>query len=69
LGEKHLLELLLLAEAAHRVGAARLCLTAMIPYFDYARQERRVSGREVTGAQLVADLLESDGLLQRAFAR
>src|ERR687885_2832170 len=43
-GEKHLLELLLLADAAHRAGAARL--TAVIPYFGYARQDRRASGRE-----------------------
>jgi ribose-phosphate pyrophosphokinase len=62
-GEKHLLELLLLADAAHRAGAA--CLTAVIPYFGYARQDRRASGREAVGARLVADLLESGELLQR----
>src|SRR5919199_1728506 len=62
-GEKHLLELLLLADAAHRAGAVRL--TAVIPYFGYARQDRRASGREAVGARLVADLLESGGLLQR----
>ena len=62
-GEKHLLELLLLADAAHRAGAARL--TAVIPYFGYARQDRRASGREAVGARLVADLLESGELLQR----
>ena len=64
--EKHLLELLLLADAAHRAGAARL--TAVIPYFGYARQDRRASGREAVGARLVADLLESGGLLQRVVA-
>ncbi len=62
-GEKHLLELLLLADAAHRAGAARL--TAVIPYFGYARQDRRVSGREAVGARLVAGLLESGGLFER----
>jgi ribose-phosphate pyrophosphokinase len=62
-GEKHLLELLLLADAAHRAGAARL--TAMIPYFGYARQDRRASGREAVGARLVAGLLESGGLFER----
>ncbi len=65
-GEKHLLELLLLADAAHRAGAARL--TAVIPYFGYARQDRRASGREAVGARLVADVLESGGLLQRVVA-
>src|SRR5919199_1215702 len=58
--EKHLLELLLLADAAYRAGAARL--TAVIPYFGYARQDRRASGREAVGARLVASLIESEGL-------
>ena len=62
-GEKHLLELLLLADAANRAGAARL--TAVIPYFGYARQDRRASGREAVGARLVAGLLESGGLFER----
>ena len=61
--EKHLLELLLLADAAHRAGAARL--TAVIPYYGYARQDRRASGREAVGARLVAGVLDSGGLLER----
>jgi len=65
-GEKHLLELLLLGDAAHRAGAARL--TAVIPYFGYARQDRRASGREAVGARLVAGLLESGGLFERVVA-
>jgi ribose-phosphate pyrophosphokinase len=64
--ERHLLELLLLADASHRAGAARL--TAVIPYFGYARQDRRASGREAVGARLVANLLESGGLLERVVA-
>jgi ribose-phosphate pyrophosphokinase len=40
----------------------------VIPYFGYARQDRRASGREAVGARLVADLLESGGLLQRVVA-
>src|SRR5918911_550746 len=64
--EKHLLELLLLADAAHRAGASRL--TGVIPYFGYARQDRRASGREAVGARLVASLLESGGLLERVVA-
>lgn len=56
-GEKHLLELLLLADAAHRASVGRL--TAVIPYFGYARQDRRASGREAVVARLVASLLEA----------
>lgn len=53
--ERHLLELLLLADACRRAGAARL--TAVLPYFPYARQDRRATGREAIGARVVADLL------------
>ncbi len=58
--EAHLLELLLLADACRRAGAPRL--TAVIPYFGYARQDRRASGREPVAARLVADLLRASGL-------
>lgn len=51
----HLLELLLLADACQRGGAGRL--TAVMPYFGYARQDRRVRGTEPVGARLIADLL------------
>jgi len=64
--ERHLLELLMLADAAHRAGAARL--TAVIPYLGYARQDRRASGREAVGGRLIADLLAAGGLLQRIVA-
>src|SRR5215217_1819470 len=60
---EHILELLLMSDAARRAGAARL--TAVIPYFGYARQDRRANGREAVGARLVAGLLESGGLLER----
>jgi ribose-phosphate pyrophosphokinase len=55
-----LIELLLLGDAARRAGAVRL--TAVIPYFGYARQDRRASGREPVGARLMADLLEAGGV-------
>lgn len=61
--EGHLFELLILADAANRAGAARL--TALIPYLGHARQDRRVSGREAVGARMVADLIGAGGLVQR----
>jgi ribose-phosphate pyrophosphokinase len=54
---QNLLELLLLADAARRRGAGSV--TAVIPYFGYARQDCRVSGEEPIGARLVTDLLAS----------
>ena len=53
--DRNLLELLLLADACRRRGARYI--VAVIPYFGYARQDRRVSGEEPIGARLVADLL------------
>lgn len=52
--EQHLMELLLLADACHRAGARRL--TAIIPYFGYARQEHR-AGRRSLGARVAADVI------------
>ena len=63
--ETHLLELLLLADACHRAGATRV--TAVMPYFGYARQDRRAGGREPVGARLVGDLL-SAGRIDRLVA-
>lgn len=58
--ETHLFQLLLLADACRRAGAARL--TAVMPYVAYARQDRRGSGREPVGARVVAELLATGGL-------
>jgi ribose-phosphate pyrophosphokinase len=58
--DENLLELLLLADACRRAGAVQL--TAVIPYFGYARQDRRSRGREPVGARLVADLINAGGL-------
>lgn len=58
--DEHLLELLLIADACRRAGA--LHRTAVIPYFGYARQDRRAHGREPLSARLVADLLNAGGI-------
>ena len=58
--EEHLLELLLLADACHRAGASRLI--AVIPYFGYARQDRRATGREPVAARVVADLIATSAV-------
>jgi len=56
----HLMELLFLADACRRAGAARL--TGIVPYFGYARQDRRAKGREAVGGRLIADMLNVAGL-------
>lgn len=53
--DEHLIELLMLIDAAHRRGAGRI--TAVVPYFSYARQDRRGEMGEPVGARVVADLL------------
>jgi ribose-phosphate pyrophosphokinase len=56
-GAGFLLESLLMADACRRRDAARL--TAVVTYMGYARQDRRVTGREALGARVVADMLAS----------
>lgn len=57
---ENLLELLLLVDAFKRSSAARI--TAVIPYFAYARQERKDRPRVPISAKLVADLIEAAGV-------
>lgn len=57
--DHHLMELLLFFDALKRASAARV--TAVIPYYGYARQEKKTSGREPISAKLVADLLTVAG--------
>jgi ribose-phosphate pyrophosphokinase len=56
---ENLLELLIMMDAAKRASASRI--TAVIPYFGYARQDRKDEGRVPITAKLVADLMTSAG--------
>ncbi len=55
----HLMELLLMIDAFKRASAWRI--TAVIPYYAYARQDRKDRPRVPISAKLVADLLETAG--------
>jgi ribose-phosphate pyrophosphokinase len=56
---ENLMELLILIDAFKRASAERI--TAVIPYYGYARQDRKVSPRAAITAKLVADLLTTAG--------
>jgi ribose-phosphate pyrophosphokinase len=58
--DEHFFELFLMADACRRAGATHL--TAVIPYFGYARQDRRAHGREPVSLRLLADLIAASGL-------
>ena len=55
----HLMELLILIDALKRSSARRI--TAVLPYFGYARQDRRSSGRTPISAKLVSNLITNAG--------
>jgi len=55
----HLMELLIMIDACRRSSARRI--TAVIPYFGYARQDRRTSGRTPISAKLVSNLITRAG--------
>jgi ribose-phosphate pyrophosphokinase len=55
----HLMELLIMIDAFRRSSARRV--TAVMPYFGYARQDRRTSGRTPISAKLVANLITRSG--------
>jgi ribose-phosphate pyrophosphokinase len=55
----HLMELLIIMDALRRSSARRI--TAVVPYFGYARQDRRASGRTPISAKLVANLITNSG--------
>src|ERR671927_1268725 len=57
--DHHLMELLLMIDALRRASADRI--TAVIPYYAYAKQEKKTSGREPISAKLVANLVVTAG--------
>lgn len=58
-GNDNLMEMLLMLDAFKRASAKRI--TAVIPYFGYARQDRKVAPRVPISAKLVADLITTAG--------
>ena len=55
----HLMELLIMIDAACRASAQRI--TAVMPYYGYAKQEKKTVGREPISARLVANLIQTAG--------
>ena len=55
----NLMELLVIIDAMKRASAGRI--TAVIPYFGYARQDRKARARDPISAKLVADILQTAG--------
>ena len=56
---ENLMELLIMIDAARRASAGRI--TAVVPYFGYARQDRKSKPRDPITAKLVADIITSAG--------
>ncbi len=56
----HLMELLIMVDACKRASARQI--TAVIPYYGYARADRKTAGRESITAKLVANLLAKSGV-------
>ncbi len=60
--DEHVMELLIFADACRRAAAARI--TAIIPYFGYARQDRRRGQRAPVTASMLAQLMQAVGIDQ-----
>jgi ribose-phosphate pyrophosphokinase len=56
----HIMELLIMADACKRSSAGRI--TAVVPYYGYARQDRKAAPRAPITAKLVADLVSASGM-------
>src|SRR3954447_9058570 len=54
-----IMELLIMIDALRRASAARI--TAVVPYYGYAKQEKKTAGREPISAKLVANLITTAG--------
>lgn len=57
---QHLMDLLITIDAMRRSSAGRI--TAVVPYYAYAKQEKKMAGREPISAKLVANLLVTAGV-------
>ena len=57
---ENLMELLIMTDACKRASARSV--TAVVPYYAYARQDRKTRGREPISAKLVANLMSAAGL-------
>ncbi len=63
--DQHLVELLVMIDAMKRASAARI--TAVVPYYGYARQDRKDRPRVAISAKLIADLLTTAGANRALF--
>lgn len=57
--DHHIFEMLLMIDALKRASARRI--TAVVPYYGYAKQEKKTAGREPISAKLVANMLATAG--------
>jgi ribose-phosphate pyrophosphokinase len=63
--DQHLMELLIMIDALKRASAGRI--TVVVPYYGYARQDRKDRGRVAISSKLVADLMTTAGANRALF--